>query len=46
MEKRFIKVPILFQKLKQAEEEHCLLYIKALGGYGKSTAVQRYLLRR
>ncbi|MDD3252809.1 MAG: LuxR C-terminal-related transcriptional regulator [Lachnospiraceae bacterium] len=43
MEERFIKVPILFQKLKQAEEEHCLLYIKALGGYGKSTAVQHYL---
>lgn len=43
MEERFIKVPALFQKLKQAEEEHCLLYIKALGGYGKSTAVQHYL---
>ena len=43
MEERFIKVPALFQKLKQAEAEYCLLYIKALGGYGKSTAVQYYL---
>ena len=43
MEGHFIRVPALLQKLKQAEEEHCLLYIKALGGYGKSTVVQHYL---
>ncbi|MDD3362056.1 MAG: LuxR C-terminal-related transcriptional regulator [Hespellia sp.] len=46
MEEQFIKVPALFQKLKQAEKEHCLLYIKALGGYGKSTAVQHYLRKK
>ncbi|MEG0919706.1 MAG: LuxR C-terminal-related transcriptional regulator [Anaerovoracaceae bacterium] len=43
MKEQFIKVPTLFQKLKQAEKEHCLIYINAPGGYGKSTAVQYYL---
>lgn len=44
MEDTYIKVPGIQRKLKQAQEEHAVLYIHALGGYGK-TAAAAYFLR-
>lgn len=43
MDDTYIKVPVIHHKLKQALEERAVLYIHALGGYGKTAAVQAFL---
>lgn len=43
MEDTYIRVPGIQRKLKQAQEECALLYIHALGGYGKTAAVAYFL---
>ena len=35
---KYIKVTSIFNKLKKAEEENAVLYIHALGGFGKTAA--------
>lgn len=46
LEKAYIKIPGIFKKLKKAEAENAILYIHALGGYGKTAAVKYYLRRK
>ena len=46
MDDTYIKVPGIQRKLKQAQEEHAVLYIHALGGYGKTAAVAYFLRNR
>lgn len=42
MDETYIKVTAIQRKLKQALDEHAILYIHALGGYGKTAAVQYF----
>lgn len=43
MDDTYIKLPAIQRKLKKAQEEHAVLYIHALGGYGKTAAVAYFL---
>ncbi|MDD3278826.1 MAG: LuxR C-terminal-related transcriptional regulator [Lachnospiraceae bacterium] len=46
MENIYIKIPAIFQMLKKAEKEGAILYIHALGGFGKTAAVEYYFRRK
>ena len=46
MEDSYIKVSAIFNKLKKAEKENAVLYIQALGGFGKTSAVEYYYRRK
>ncbi len=42
----YVKIPRIYKKLKQAENENRVIYVSAPTGYGKSTAFQNYYKRK
>lgn len=46
MSSRYIKIPAIYKKLKQAEEENRSIYISAPVGFGKTSAIEYFCRKK